>query len=92
MGVCQNGLNSLLVTWTPSEGPDVTGYTVYYHQIDGQQYGSVTAKDTDTINITGLIAGANFSISVLANSSKLPSIVTDGPNATIGTLNITSES
>ena len=81
------------MTWTPSEGPDITGYTVIYQQIDGQQYGSVTAKDTDTnINITGLIAGANFSISVLANSNTLPSTVTYGPNTTIGIVNITSES
>jgi hypothetical protein len=95
VGVSQNGLNSLLVTWTPSEGPnvDVTGYTVIYQQIDGRLYGSVTAKNTNTnINITGLIAGANFSISVLANSSTLPSTVTDGPTANIGTVNITSES
>ena len=92
MRVSQNGLNSLLVTWTPSEGPNVTGYTIYYQQIDGTQTGSVTAKNTDTINITGLIAGANFSISVLANSNTLPSTVTYGPNTTIGIVNITSES
>ena len=82
--VSQNGLNSLLVTWTPSEGPNVTGYTIYYYQIDGKQNGSVTAKNTDIINITGLISGANFSIGVLANSNTLPSTVTYGPNATIG--------
>ena len=84
--VSQNGLNSLLVTWTPSEGPNVTGYTVIYQQIDGQQYGSVTAKNnTDTnINITGLIAGASFSIGVLTNSSTLPSPITYGPTANIG--------
>ena len=92
VGVSQNGLNSLLVTWTPSEGPNVTGYTIYYQQIDGRQNGSVPAKSTDTINITGLIAGANFSIGVLANSNTLPSTVTDGPTGNIGTVNITSES
>ena len=79
----QNGLNSLLVTWTPSEGPNVTGYTVIYQQIDGKQNGLVAANNTDTINITGLIAGASFSIGVLANSSTLPSIVTYGPTVTI---------
>ena len=85
VGVSQNGLNSLLVTWTPSEGPNVTGYTVIYQQIDGTQNGSVTAKNTDTnINITGLIAGSSFSIGVLANSSTLPSTVTYGPTANIG--------
>ena len=78
--VSQNGLNSILVTWTPSERPN--GYTIYYQQIDGRQNGSVTATDTSVV-ITGLIPGANFSISVVTNSSTLPSIVTHGPNVTI---------
>ena len=82
--VSQNGLNSLLVTWTPSAGPNVTGYTIYYHQLYGRQNGSVTAAGTDTsVIITGLASGANFSISVVTNSSTLPSIVTHGPNVTI---------
>ena len=82
--VSQNGLNSLLVTWTPSAGPNVTGYTIYYHQINGGLSGSVTAAGTDTsVIITGLTLGANFSISVVTNSSTLPSIVTYGPNVTI---------
>ena len=82
--VSQNGLNSLLVTWTPSAGPNVTDYTIYYQQIDGRQNGSVTAAETDTsVVITGLTLGANFSIRVSANSNILPSIVTHGPNVTI---------
>ena len=82
--VSQNGLNSLLVTWTQSEGPDVTGNTIYYQQKDGRRNGSVTAAETDTsIVITGLASGANFSIRVVTNSSTLPSIVTYGPNGTI---------
>ena len=84
MRVSQNGLNSILVTWTPSEGPNVTGYTIYYQQVDGGLSGSVTAAETDTsVVITGLASGANFSISVVTNSSTLPSIVTHGPNVTI---------
>ena len=80
----QNGLNSLLVTWTPSEGPNVAGYTVIYQQVDGGLSGSVTVAETDTsVVITGLIVGATFSIRVSANSSTLPSIVTYGPTVTI---------
>ena len=85
MSVSQNGLNSLLVTWTPSQGPDVTGYTVYYQQQDGGPSGSVEAGQNDTsITIPGLIVGATYSISIVANSSTLPSTVTTGPSATIG--------
>ena len=85
--VSQNGLNSLLVTWTPSQGPDVTGYTVYYQQQDGGVNSSVEAGQTDSdssITIPGLIVGATYSISIVANSSTLPSTVTTGPTATIG--------
>ena len=83
----QNGLNSILVTWTPSQGPHVTGYTIYYQQQDGGHSGSVEAGQTDTsITIPGLIVGATYSISIVANSSTLPSTVTTGHRATIGTL------
>ena len=82
--VSQNGLNSILVTWTPSEGPDITGYTVIYQQVDGGLSGSVTAAEIDTsVVITGLIAGATFSITVSADSITLPSTVTHGPNVSM---------
>ena len=85
MRVSQNGLNSLLVSWTPSQGPDLTGYTVYYQQQDGGPSGSVEAGQNDTsITIPELIEGATYSISIVANSSTLPSAVTTGPSATIG--------
>ena len=80
VSVSQNGLNSLLVTWTPSGS--VTGYTVHYQQIDGTQNGSVIATDTSVI-ITGLMVGATFSISVSANSNTLSSAVIHGPDVII---------
>ena len=81
---------SLLVTWTPSQGPDVTGYTIYYQKQDGGPSGSVKAGQSDTsITIPGLIVGATYSISIVANSSTLPSTVTTGPSATIGTFHQT---
>ena len=80
----QNGPNSLLVTWTPSEGPDVTGYTVHYQQLHGGQSGSVIAEETDTSAIiNGLSSGTTFSISVSANSNTLSSTATHGPNVAI---------
>ena len=90
MSVSQNGLNSLLVTWTPSQGPDVTGYTIYYQKQNGGPSGSVEAGQSDTsITIPGLIVGATYSISMVANSSTLPSTVTTGHSATIGTFHQT---
>ena len=87
VSVSQNGLNSLRVTWTPSQGPDVTGYTIYYQQQDGGVNSSLGAGQTETsITIPGLIAGATYSISIVATSSTLPSTVTTGHRATIGIL------
>ena len=68
----------------------MTGYTIYYQQQDGGPSGSVEAGQHDTsITIPGLIAGATYSISIVANSSTLPSTVTTGPSATIGTFHQT---
>ena len=81
----RNGLNSLLVTWTPSDGTNVTSYTIYYQQQDGGQSGSLEVVDTDTrITIAGLTVGAPYSISIVANSKTLPSIVISASPQTIG--------
>ena len=75
------------MTWTPSQGPDVIGYTIYYQQQDGGPSGSVEAGQHETsITVPGLIVGATYSISIASTSSTLPSTVTTGPNVTIGTL------
>ena len=85
--VTQNGLNSLLVTWTPSAGPNVTGYTIFYQQQDGEHNPkhSMEAGETDSsVTITGLMRGATYNISIVANSNTLPSDVVAKPNQTIG--------
>ena len=87
--VSQIGLTSLLVTWAQSEGPGVTGYTIYYQRnIDGEERKSVMAgaADSSTV-INGLTAGATYSISMVAHCSTLPSDVTTGPDVTIGNIN-----
>ena len=73
------------MTWTPSQGPNVTGYTIFYQQIDGEHSGSMTTGRTDTSAIiTGLIVGATFSINVSATSNTLPSTTTQGKEILIG--------
>ncbi|CAI8021976.1 Down syndrome cell adhesion molecule homolog, partial [Geodia barretti] len=69
----QNGLRSVLVSWT-SGVPAVTGYVVYYQEQNGEQNGSVTAEGSESAaNITGLNPGTNYSIEIVATSSTLPS-------------------
>ena len=67
----------------------MTGYTIYYQQQDGGPNGSMEAGQHDTITIPGLIVGATYSISIVANSITLHSTVTTGPSATIGTFHQT---
>ena len=77
--VSQNGVDSVQVSWTPPSGePAVTGYIIYYYQQqDGGHNGSEMAGATaTTATITGLMAGATYSITMVATSSTLPSTVT----------------
>ena len=72
--ISQNGLNSLLVSWTYlSYWPAVTSFHISYSQQDGRYNGSVTAgrNDTNAI-ISGLTALATYSISILAKSLTFP--------------------
>ena len=87
LSVSQNGLESALVSWTaPSGGAAVTGYIIYYQQEEGGQRLSESAEAAaTTASITGLIAGATYSITMVATSSTLPSTETAALTVTIGT-------
>ena len=62
----------------------MTGYIIYYQQQDGGQRLSLTTGGT-SVNITGLITGATYSISVASTSGTLPSTETAAPHdVTIG--------
>ena len=82
VNVSQNGLTSVLVSWT-SEDPTATGYIIYYQQQDGEKRFSLTTATTFTI--TGLIVGSTYSISVASTSAALPSAATAPHDVTIGT-------
>ena len=87
VSVSQNGLGSILVSWTPpaSRRHTVTGYIIYYQQKNGEHSGLVTAGSfATTKTITGLIAGATYSITMLATSSTLPSTLTGAVTTLIG--------
>ena len=84
VSVSQNGLNSLLVSWTLGE-PAVTGYIISYQTQDGGHSGSVNENETATSTIiTGLMTGATYSVTIVATSSTLPSTETTVPDITIG--------
>lgn len=85
MTVYQNGPQSLLVSWTPSEGENLTGYTVFYYQLNGNHSDYVeTSTNSTTLVITDLISGALYSVSIVANSSTLPSTMSTAPDTRLG--------
>ena len=68
----------------------MTGYIIYYQQEEGGQRLSESAEAAaTTASITGLIAGATYSITIVATSSTLPSTETAALTVTIGTVYIT---
>ena len=82
----QNGLGSLLAFWTSGD-PNATGYIIYCHQhhLQQQRLLLVDVADVTSANITGLMAGATYSISVASTSGTLPSTATAAPHdVTIG--------
>ena len=87
VSVSQNGLGSLLVSWTSGD-INATGYVIYYlwHQPQQLRFLLVDGADATSATITGLISGANYSISVASTSDTLPSTETATPHdVTIGT-------
>ena len=76
--------DSVVVSWTPPSGkPDVTGYIIYYQQDGGQRLSENAGATATTTTITGLIVGATYSFTMVANSSTLPSTETSVRNITI---------
>ena len=89
LSVSQNGLDSALVSWTaPSGGATVTGYIIYYQQQEegGLRLSESAEAAATTASITGLIAGATYSITMVATSSILHSTETAALTVTIGTV------
>ena len=81
LSVSQNGLNNVLVSWTPSDG--VERYIIYYQQ-DGRRKRSFKKTGTSTSStISKLNAGSTYSISVVA-ATELHSTEVGPVNITIG--------
>ena len=51
----------------------MTGYTIYYQQEGGERRSLRTEAGDTTANISGLISGATYSLSIVALSTLWPS-------------------
>ena len=90
VSVSQNGVASVLVSWTPGD-INATGSVIYYqqHHQSQQRFLLVDEADATSATITRLMAGATYSISVASTSGTLPSTATAAPHdVTIGTESI----
>ena len=89
LSVSQNGMNSVLVSWTPATTGSIspTGYTITLHPLQDSPGEPVTATagptDTST-TVFDLIERAIYSVSIVANSNTLSSNITGPENVTIG--------
>ena len=82
--VTQNGLNSVLVSWTAGD-MSVTGYFISYSSFSEEETYWLSAEDSDTnITISELCVGATYTVNISANSSMLPSAVVTIGNITLG--------
>ena len=62
----------------------MTGYIIYYQQDGGERLSQNAVATATTATITGLIAGAAYSIIMVATSSTLPSTETAAQTVSIG--------
>ena len=68
----QNGLTSILVSWSPSSGAN--GYEIHYNSSGGHSGNVSVNASTDNYQLTGLEREETYTISILATSVDLPSI------------------
>ena len=83
LSVSQNGRNSVLVSWRPSDGAE---YYIIYYQQEGRRQMSIQAGANDTsisITLVPNILGRPFSYSIIANTA-LPSTEVGPVNLTLG--------
>lgn len=64
LSVTQNGRDTVLVSWSPSDGVD--GYIVYYQEEGSRRYSRQAGADDTSFTLTRLNAGKTYSISMVA--------------------------
>ena len=74
--VTQDSATSVMVSWTPpTDTTGVTGYRIFYDDGAGEQSMNVTGSGTSTATISGLTTGSTYSITIVATSADVLSVV-----------------
>ena len=75
------------VSWSaPASGATVTGYDIYYETTGGSEQSVTVGAAATEYTLTGLMNGRTYSISIVALSAQLPSILTGPVSVTLGQL------
>ena len=89
MTAVQDGLTSIILTWTPpSPLGDTTGYRISFTGGGSSDSADVSGGDTNTFLMTDLVEQATYTVSIVGTSQHLPSTtvpVSGGP-VTLGEL------
>ena len=64
----------------------MTGYIIYYQQDGGQKLSQSAGPTDTTANITGLIKGASYSVTMASTTNTLSSTESEAETFTIGIL------
>ena len=67
MTAVQDGLTSIIVTWTASS--DATGYRISYTSDSDSGSETVSDGSTETHTLTGLVNGETYTISIVSTAS-----------------------
>ena len=81
--VAQETGTSFRLTWTPpSPLGDTTGYTVLYSATGSSSSGGsveISGGSSDSLALTGLTSGVNYTVSLIARSQHIPSAAVTAP-------------
>lgn len=71
------GKPSVALTWSPSNSPDVTGYNLYYGQIDGFSTNEISAGNITNCLLYGLSPGTYWFEAATVNASGIQSAMSE---------------
>ena len=81
--VAQETGTSFRLIWTPpSPLGDTTGYTVLYSATGSSSSGGsveISGGSSDSLALTGLASGVNYTVSLIARSQHIPSAAVTAP-------------
>ena len=88
MVAVQLNITAVQVSWSaPASGATVTGYVIYYETTGGSEQSVTVGAAATEYTLTGLLEKKSYSISIVALSNQLLSIVSGPVLVSLGQCN-----